>query len=110
MHFIPLTFKLRLVFPEYEAERKEVSRNFLLACGKRETKGRTFAQPGLRPDPAAVHLDDLLTDREPNARAGIGRTGVKTLKNGKDTAKVLRIYAQSVVTDAKDPFRSGTFG
>src|SRR5262249_31141967 len=56
------------------------------ARGELHLKRRSFARRRHHPDPPAVHLDDLLGDGEPEARAalGLGKRAVDLMELVKD--------------------------
>src|SRR5262249_36328806 len=65
---------------------------------------------GLDPDPAAVVLDDPLAQCQSDARAGIFAARMQALEDQKDALEVLRIDADSVVLDPKQPRIVPRFG
>src|SRR5688572_12018476 len=67
--------------------------------GNGETERRTFSRPRLHPDAAAVALDNLLADREPNPGAAVLFDRVQTLEDDEDPLEVLRRNADPVVAD-----------
>jgi hypothetical protein len=67
------------------------------------------ARLGLYPDAAAVTLDDLAANRQPNARSRILVLGVETREDIEDQPVVSRINANAVVGDAEDPVLAFSF-
>src|SRR5262245_33646436 len=65
------------------------------ARGNLHLEGRTLAERRLHPDPAAVHLDDLLGDGEAEARAalGVGKRAVDLVKLIEDPTLLVERYA-----------------
>jgi hypothetical protein len=72
-------------------------------------KGRAFAHGRLDPEAAAVHLDDLLSDRKPEAGTalGLGIGVVHLMELLEDAGLVLFGYSRTSVCDAhcKVPIR-----
>ena len=64
--------------------------------GKLHLEGRALAQGRLDPDAAAVHLDDLLGDGEPEAGAALG-LGVGVV----DLVELLEDAGQLICGDAR---------
>src|SRR5215831_12014673 len=65
------------------------------ACGEFHLKRRSLARRRLYPDPAAVHLDDLLGDGEAKARAalGLGKRAVDLVELLEDPTLLIKGYA-----------------
>lgn len=59
---------------------------------------------GLKPDPAAMPLDDPFADGQPDSRAGVFLTGMQTLKNNKYPVFIFFINTDAVVFYGKNPF------
>ena len=70
------------------------------------------ALPGLRfdRDAAAVPLDDLLADGQPDAGAGVLGACVQPLKHAEDPFEVLWFDAQAVVSHREGPLRAAILG
>src|SRR2546430_1702399 len=68
--------------------------------GQREKERGALARLRLDPDAAAVALDDLLADREPDPRARVLVLPVQPLENDEDPLEVLRVDADAVVPHA----------
>ena len=56
-------------------------------------------------DPAAVLLDNLLADRQPDAVAGVFGARVQAVENNKDVFGVFGGYANAIVGHRENPFR-----
>src|SRR5439155_15529307 len=70
-----------------------------------ELEGRPPAGRRLRPDPAAVPLDDLLADGQPDAGAGVLIARVQALEDDEDALEVPGLDADAVVPDHEQPLR-----
>src|SRR5262245_13286524 len=72
--------------------------------GELHLKRRSFARRRLHPDAAAVHLDDLLGDGEPEARAalGLGKRAVDLMELIEDPALLIKGYARPGVCHRND--------
>src|SRR2546421_2586470 len=75
----------------------------LVDCGEREVKRRALLRCGLHPDPAAVTLDNLLADGEPQPRARVLVLPMQALEDDEDPLEVLRVDADPVVANAEQP-------
>src|SRR5262249_22521535 len=67
--------------------------------GQRETEGAAFPRRRLDPHRAAVALDHLLHDGEPDPRARILALVVQPLEHHEDPLEVLRLDADAVVAN-----------
>src|ERR1039457_557517 len=75
--------------------------------GKLENRARSRLR--LNPDSAAVALDNLFADRQPNTIAGIFGARVQTLKDYKNILRTLRRNSDPVIAHAKQPVPVGFF-
>ena len=66
---------------------------------QREVEGGAVAGRALDPDPPAVLVDDLLADREPDARARVAIGAVQAVERAEDDLGLVRIQADAVVAD-----------
>ena len=67
-------------------------------------KCRTLTGFGVYPNPAAVSLNDPLTNRQPHPCAGVGPARVmKAFEEVKHFGLILRFYADAIVGDRKAP-------
>src|ERR1051325_7300685 len=71
--------------------------------GQGERGRRARSRSGCDPDFAAMALDNLLGERETDARAPKLLLSVELLKNHEDAIVVLRLDANAVVSDAENP-------
>src|SRR6266545_7297097 len=77
----------------------------LLHRRNREEERRAFAGLALDPNAAAVPLDDLFADAQPDARAREFFLSVKPLKNHEDALEILRRDANAIVAHGQFPDR-----
>src|SRR6185295_5268806 len=75
----------------------------VLLAGDGKPERAPLAGLRLDPDAPAVALDDLLHDREPDARAGVIRLVVQPLEHHEDAIAVLRVQADAVVLHGEEP-------
>ena len=71
-------------------------------------EGGPCAWRRVQPDAPTVAFNDLLTDRQPDARAVPVFTRVQALKEHKYPFVILRLDTQAVVLNLEPPFRSRT--
>src|SRR5687767_6518766 len=74
-----------------------------LCCGDREVERRSLPRNRLRPDAAAVALDDALGHGEAGAGAGVLLAGVEALEDGEDAIGVAGLEADAVVLHGEEP-------
>src|SRR5262245_46562166 len=69
------------------------------ACGEFHLKRRSFARRRHHPDAAAMHLDDLLGDGEPEARAALrlGHRAVDLMELLEDPILLIKRYTRAGV-------------
>src|SRR5579883_763990 len=70
----------------------------------------TRAGPRFDPDTSPVPLDDLLAQRQADARPWICFAGVQPLENDEDALGVARIDADAVVGDGEQILRTAALG
>ena len=70
---------------------------------EREEKRRAFAELRFHPHRAAGLLDDPAADGQPDPGAGIFVARVEALEDGEDAMEILRLDADAVVANGKDP-------
>ena len=68
-----------------------------------EAEGRARTGGRLYPDAAPMALDDLLADRQANARARVVGPAMEALEDDKDALPVLRVDANPIVPHRKAP-------
>ena len=94
---------------------KSVMSPFLFAvglCRERKVEGGALARFRLDPDSPAVTLDDLLADRQADARACVLLSGVQASEDLEDVILELRVDADAVVATPRianaSPFRQAS--
>src|SRR5580704_2647426 len=71
----------------------------LSSARQRKIKRSAFIYFRLRPDVAAMPLDNALHDGQANSGAFKGLDRVQTLKNAKELARVLHVKARAIVAN-----------
>ena len=84
--------------------------NFRVAARQGEAKSGALPELRLDRDVAAVPLDDLLADRQPDAGAGELFALVQPLEHAEDPFEILRVDAEAVVLDREHPFLAAVPG
>src|SRR5205085_1391927 len=77
---------------------------------QREAERAALAGRALRPDAAAVMLDDPLAHREPDAGAGIGALAVQPVERLEDLLRLALLHPDAVVLHSEPPGRIHAVG
>lgn len=64
---------------------------------------RSMTELGLRPNAAAMPLDDLFADGQAQACAAVRRTTMQALERPEDPVRVPIVETDAIVRDLKDP-------
>src|SRR5436305_8966238 len=71
--------------------------------GEREAERAASAGRALRPDPAAVVLDDPLAHREPDPGSRVGALAVQAVEGLEDLLRLALLHADPVVAHGEPP-------
>src|SRR6478609_2176133 len=85
--------------------KPSMSRTPLWSYGQGEPERRPARHLGVEPDPAAVMLHGLATQRQSDAGPLVGLLGMQALEDGEDALGVLGVYADPLVAAGDRPGR-----